>query len=65
VKNGSVFAEGSPEEVFYNPSLIEEAGLTLPHTVRIYLEYCTAQGREPDQWPIHRNELIRALQASR
>ncbi len=64
VKNGSVFAEGSPDEVFYNPLLIEEAGLTLPHTVRIYLEYCKAQGKEPEQRPIHRHELIRALQSS-
>jgi cobalt/nickel transport system ATP-binding protein len=64
VKNGSVFAEGRPDEVFYNPLLIDEAGLTLPHTVRIYLEYCKAQGRVPEQRPIHRDELIRALQLS-
>jgi len=64
VKNGSVFAEGSPDEVFYNPLLIDEAGLILPQTVRIYLEYCKAQGREPGQRPIHRDELIRALQSS-
>ena len=64
VKNGSVFAEGRPDEVFYNPLLIDEAGLTLPQTVRIYLEYCKAQGIEPEQRPIHRHELIRALQSS-
>lgn len=62
VKNGSVFAEGTPEEVFYNPSLIKDAGLTLPHTVRIYLEYCKSRGIDPAQRPVRRDELIRALQ---
>jgi cobalt/nickel transport system ATP-binding protein len=61
VKNGSVFAEGTPEEVFYNPALIKEAGLTLPHTVRIYLEYCEDRGIAPVKHPIRREELIRAL----
>ena len=64
VRDGSVFAEGTPCEIFYAPSLIREAGLALPQTVRIYLDYCTAQGREPEQRPIQRDELIRALQAS-
>jgi cobalt/nickel transport system ATP-binding protein len=63
VKKGSIFAEGKPEEVFYNPLLIQEAGLTLPHTVRIYLEYCKARGVEAAQRPIRRDELIRALQS--
>ena len=62
VKNGSVFAEGTPEEVFYNPSLIKDAGLTLPHTVRIYLDYCKARGIAATQRPIQRDELISALQ---
>ncbi|MDP3562881.1 MAG: cobalt ABC transporter, partial [Methanoregula sp.] len=65
VKNGSVFAEGTPDEVFYNPSLIQEAGLALPQTVRIYLDYCKAQGKEPELRPVQREELIRALQSSR
>ena len=61
VKNGSVFAEGTPEEVFYNPALIHDAGLTLPYTVRIYLEYCKARGIEPENRPIRWNELISTL----
>lgn len=63
VKNGSVFAQGTPEDVFYNPVLIQEASLALPQMVRIYLDYCKALGREPEQRPIQREELIRALQS--
>jgi len=62
VKKGSVFAEGTPEEVFYNPLLIQEAGLTLPYTVRIYLDYCKARGIDAAQRPVRRDELICALQ---
>ncbi len=62
VKKGSVFAEGTPEEVFYNPLLIQEAGLTLPYTVRIYLEYCKSRGIDAAQRPVRRDELIKALQ---
>ena len=34
VRDGSVFAEGPPSEIFYNPALIKEAGLLTPSTVR-------------------------------
>jgi cobalt/nickel transport system ATP-binding protein len=62
VKNGSVFAEGSPQEVFYDPALISEAGLAAPETVRTYLDYCMAQGIEPGERPVRREDLISALQ---
>lgn len=64
VKNGSVFAQGTPEDVFYNPVLIKEAGLALPQMVRIYLDYCEALGREPELRPIQREDLIRAMQST-
>jgi len=62
VKNGSVFAQGSPAEIFYDTNLVEEAGLKQPYTVLTYLEYCSATGREPVDHPITRPGLIAALQ---
>jgi len=61
VKNGSVFAEGTPAEVFYDPALIAEAGLKTPEIVQTYLDYCTALGREPDDRPLCRGDLVSAL----
>jgi len=61
VKNGSVFAEGTPAEVFYDPALIAEAGLKTPEIVQTYLDYCSARGREPDERPLCRDDLISAL----
>jgi cobalt/nickel transport system ATP-binding protein len=61
VKNGSVFAEGTPAEVFYDPVLIAEAGLKTPEVVQTYLDYCTAWGREPDEHPLCRDDLVSAI----
>jgi cobalt/nickel transport system ATP-binding protein len=61
VKNGSVFAEGTPEEVFYDLALIAEAGLNVPQIVRIYLEYCALHGIEPQDHPILMEELLAVL----
>jgi len=61
VKNGSVFAEGTPEEVFYDLALIAEAGLNVPQIVRIYLEYCALHGIEPPDHPIRMEELLAVL----
>jgi cobalt/nickel transport system ATP-binding protein len=61
VKNGSVFAEGTPAEVFYDPALIADAGLKVPQVVRIYLEYCALHGIEPRDHPIRMEELLGVL----
>ncbi len=61
VKNGSVFAEGRPGEVFYDSDLIREAGLRLPDTVMTYLEYCKKRGIEPRDRPITREHLVNIL----
>jgi len=58
VKDGLIFAEGSPEEVFYDSALIEEAGLHLPDVVTIYLEFCAKRGISPVGRPITRDDLI-------
>ncbi len=61
VKNGSVFAEGRPEEIFYDPGLIAEAGLRLPDTIMTYLEFCKIRGIEPIERPITRGQLVGIL----
>ncbi len=61
VKNGSVFAEGTPAEVFYDPALIADAGLKVPQVVRVYLEYCALHGIEPHDHPIRLEELLFVL----
>ncbi|MGA2121016.1 MAG: ATP-binding cassette domain-containing protein [Methanoregula sp.] len=62
VRNGAVFAEGSPREVFYDTALIEEAGLKLPDTVMTWLEYCREMGLDPADQPITRTELVKMLE---
>jgi cobalt/nickel transport system ATP-binding protein len=61
VKNGSVFAEGTPAEVFYDPALIADAGLKVPQVVRLYLEYCALHGIEPRDRPTRVEELLAVL----
>jgi cobalt/nickel transport system ATP-binding protein len=62
VRNGAVFAEGIPQEIFYNPALIAEAGLKLPASVDAYLEFCNAAGVKPASGPLRTGELVTALQ---
>jgi cobalt/nickel transport system ATP-binding protein len=61
VKNGSVFAEGPPGEIFYDPDLIREAGLKLPSGIQLYLDSCRAMGIAPEDRPVKREELVAAL----
>ena len=61
VKNGSVFAEGTPAEVFYDPALIADAGLKVPQVVRVYLEYCALHGIEPRDRPTRVEDLLAVL----
>jgi cobalt/nickel transport system ATP-binding protein len=62
VRDGSVFAQGPPQEVFYDTELVANAGLILPSTVRTYLDYCTATGTRPSESPVRQDELVQALQ---
>jgi cobalt/nickel transport system ATP-binding protein len=63
VRNGAVFAEGVPEEIFYEPILIREAGLRLPGIVQTYLDYCGASGVTPVSRPLHPADLTVALRS--
>jgi cobalt/nickel transport system ATP-binding protein len=61
VKNGSVFAEGPPAEVFYDPALIREAGLAIPSGIQLYLDCCAALGVVPGKRPVRSEEIIAAI----
>ncbi|HVN65926.1 MAG TPA: ATP-binding cassette domain-containing protein [Methanomicrobiales archaeon] len=65
VKAGSVFAEGPPEEIFYDPDLIREAGLKVPSGIQLYLDACRATGTEPVRRPVTREEIVAALKEIR
>ena len=65
VRDGSVFAEGSPREIFYDPGLVAEAGLNLPATVRTWLDFCASTGITPRDFPLRQDELVQALKQCR
>jgi cobalt/nickel transport system ATP-binding protein len=61
VKNGAVFAEGAPQEIFYDPVLIADSGLKLPASAQTYLDLCSAAGIRPASRPLGTGDLVAAL----
>jgi len=61
VKKGSVFAEGTPAEIFYDEELLYETGLLPPQIVTVYRAYCQTQGIPADQHPINIEEMMAAI----
>jgi cobalt/nickel transport system ATP-binding protein len=61
VRNGSVFAQGTPAEVFYDEELLQESGLKPPQIVRVYRAYCRIQGIPADQHPISIEGMMAAI----
>jgi len=61
VKNGAVFAEGAPQEIFYDPVLIADSGLKLPASVQTYLDLCSAAGIRSASRPLATGDLVAAL----
>lgn len=61
VRNGSICAEGSPEEVFYNDELVQGAGLLHPTVVRIYRAYCERNGIPFTKRPLTVEQLVDAF----
>jgi cobalt/nickel transport system ATP-binding protein len=57
VKNGSIIAEGTPAEIFYDDALLEEAGLRKPKIVQIYEEYCRSRRAARVHRPVKLSEL--------
>jgi cobalt/nickel transport system ATP-binding protein len=61
VKAGSVIAEGTAEEIFYNQPLLAEASLIEPEVVALYRAYCQRRGIRADRHPITRKDLLEAI----
>jgi len=61
VRKGSVFAEGTPDEIFYDEELLQETGLKPPQIVRVYRAYCRMQGILVDQHPISIEGMMAAI----
>jgi cobalt/nickel transport system ATP-binding protein len=61
LKNGSVVAEGTPREIFYDKQLIREAGLAAPEVVEIYEGYCARKTVKDPGNPITIGELLDAV----
>jgi len=61
VRKGSVFAEGTPAEIFYDEELLNETGLLPPQIVTVYRTYCQMQEIPADQHPINIEEMMSAI----
>jgi cobalt/nickel transport system ATP-binding protein len=61
VRKGSVFAEGTPAEIFYDEELLCETGLLPPQIVNVYRAYCQMQGVPADQRPVNIEEMMEAI----
>jgi len=61
VKSGSIIAEGTPAEIFYNSELLEEAGLKKPKIVQIYDEFCKSRGLDHKDRPVKVEELTKCF----
>jgi len=61
VREGSVFAEGVPAEIFYDEVLLQETGLKPPQIVQAYLAYCQMLGIVADHHPITIEEMMEAI----
>jgi cobalt/nickel transport system ATP-binding protein len=61
VRQGSVFAEGAPAEIFYDEVLLQETGLKPPQIVQVYLAYCQMLGITTEHHPLTIEELMVAI----
>jgi cobalt/nickel transport system ATP-binding protein len=61
VRKGSVYAEGTPAEIFYDEELLNETGLLPPQIVTVYRAYCKMQGIPADQHPVNIDEMMAAI----
>jgi cobalt/nickel transport system ATP-binding protein len=61
VWGGSILADGSPRDIFYDREILEEAGLMLPEVAETYLGYCARLGIPPSERPLTTAELLDVL----
>ena len=64
VRQGSVFAEGVPDEIFYDEVLLQETGLKPPQIVQVYLAYCQTLGIIADHHPITIEEMMEEIRSN-
>lgn len=57
VRDGSIVAEGTPAEIFYNDRLLESAGLKQPRIVGVYRSIIAKAGIKSDEKPVKEEEL--------
>jgi cobalt/nickel transport system ATP-binding protein len=57
VKGGSVIAEGTPREIFYDDELLKKAGLKQPKAVELYRAIFATAGVAPEGRPVRMEEM--------
>jgi cobalt/nickel transport system ATP-binding protein len=61
LKAGSVIADGTPRDLFYDEELLARAGLVEPRVVRLWREVCRRTGRTLEPRPVTEDEFATAL----
>jgi cobalt/nickel transport system ATP-binding protein len=61
VKDGSIIAEGTPSEIFYDSELLKSAGLKPPNTVGLYEAILAMAGVAPEGRPVRMEELAGSI----
>ena len=61
LKAGSVIADGTPRDLFYDAELLARAGLVEPRVVRLWREVCRRTGRQLEPRPVTEDEFADAL----
>jgi cobalt/nickel transport system ATP-binding protein len=61
VREGSVFAEGPPDEIFYDSELLQENGLRPPQIVQVYRAYCRTMGIQNDRHPLTIDAMMEVI----
>lgn len=63
VKGGSIVAEGSPSEIFYDHGLLDAAGLKQPGVARIYESLRRGISMDESSHPLNADELVSLISA--
>jgi len=61
VRKGSICAEGSPKDIFYNDRLINGAGLQSPAVVQLYRAMCKEKGISASERPLTIQQLVEVV----
>jgi cobalt/nickel transport system ATP-binding protein len=61
IHNGSIIAEGTPQEVFHDEQALSIAGLAPPLVVTLYRDLCRQGLAQPGMFPVTPDELVAHL----